>query len=134
TKKYEITDFLKPALKGGLFTKRGQIDDIKIVELKDEANNIVEYHGLVRVEPDAAGERIIKKLNKKPIKGKHIIVREYVLRNWRNDRRVRRKDKGNISFPDRRQSDRRRYLDEVSPTVQTTVDFTGIESFQQALR
>ena len=107
-KKYEIAAFLEPALKGGLFAKNGYIEEIKILTHRDKQKNTLEYHGLVRIEPEAAAERVIKKLNGKPINGKHIVVREYFSRNWHNDPRLSRSHP-NITFPDRRKADRRRH-------------------------
>ena len=108
TNKVEIASFMEPALKGGLFGKQGHISDIKILALKDKQKNKIEYHGLVRVDPESAAERAIKRLNLKSINGKNIIVREYFMRNWHNDPRLRR-NHSDIKFPDRRKSDRRRH-------------------------
>ncbi|MGR9116166.1 MAG: RNA recognition motif domain-containing protein [Gammaproteobacteria bacterium] len=107
TKKYEISAFLDQALNGGLFTKSGRIDDIQILKLRDKWSNSVEYHGLVRIEPEAAAKRVIKMLNRKPINGKPINVREYFLRNWHNDRRLRM-NHFEAEIQERRKSDRRR--------------------------
>ena len=112
TNKNEITTFITPALKGGLFSKSGHISDIKILTLRDNRLNKVEHHGLVRIEPDSVAERVIKKLNLNPINGKNIVVREYILRNWHNDPRLRR-NHADTAFPNRRKADRRRHQLEV---------------------
>lgn len=113
TNKFEIKSFIEPALNGGLFTKKGYINTIKILQITDSTRNTHEYHGLVRVEPDSAGARAIKQLNKQPINGKMIIVREYFHRCWQNDPRIR-KNHSDIEFADRRKGDRRRKTLEVA--------------------
>lgn len=87
TKYEDIVDFLRPVLKGRLLKKSGNIHSVKILVLKDTIANKKEYHALVTIEPDKAGARAIRELNRKPINGKHIAVREYVYRNWQNDQR-----------------------------------------------
>ena len=106
TSTHEITSFIQPAIKGGLLARSGRIDNIKIVRIKDAERNTLEYHGLVRIEPDAAAARAIKTLNRKAINGKNIAVREYHTRNWHNDPRL--KNQGNLKFADRRKGERRR--------------------------
>jgi hypothetical protein len=103
----DIAHFLEPVLKGGLFVRKGIIEKIEIQILHDDRINATEYHGLVKIEPDAAAQRVIKKLNRKAINGKHIAVREYHIRNWHNDPRLRPKPL-NLEFSCRREGDRRR--------------------------
>jgi len=107
TKHDDIIDFIEPMLKGGLFKKSGYIRKINLLILKDIEINELEYHALVTVGPDKVAERVIKRLNRKPINGKHIAVREYVLRNWHNDPRINM-HQWNEEFKDRRKADRRR--------------------------
>jgi len=107
TKISEIVDFIEPALAGGLLSKSGHIDHVKIIVLKDTSTNIKEYHGLVAVDTDAVGKRIIKKLNRQVFKGKHIVVREYHDRSWHNDPRINRNE-WNEELASKRNSDRRR--------------------------
>lgn len=107
TNKFEIKSFIEPALAGGWFAKKGYISNIKILQIKDSARNTYEYHGLVRIEPEPVGERVIKSLNKKAINGKPVLVREYCHRSWHNDPRLRR-NHSDIQFADRRKTDRRR--------------------------
>lgn len=103
----DIAHFLEPVLKGGLFVRKGIIEKIEIQILHDERSQTSEYHGLVKIAPDVAAERVITKLNRKALNGKHIAVREYHLRNWHNDPRLK-SDPLNLKFPDRRKGDRRR--------------------------
>lgn len=105
-----IIDFIEPTLKGGWFKKSGYIKNINILILKDTIQDTLEYHALVTVEPDSVGERVTRLLNRKPIIGKHIAVREYMQRNWHNDPRLTPKHKhyGRIEkrLADRRRGDR----------------------------
>ncbi len=114
TKLAEISDFVSPALKGGLFRKSGRIVKIEILALHDVRLNAHEFHGLVTVEPDSAGFRAIKLLKGRRFKDKLILVRQYVHRSWHNDPRQSHK-RFNI-HDERRKSDRRRgkYLEVIS--------------------
>ena len=76
TRKQDIIDFIEPALKGGLLQKAGRIEDIKILVFEDTQTKIMEYHCLVTIDSEDVANRIIKKLNRKAFKGKHIPVRE----------------------------------------------------------
>jgi hypothetical protein len=107
TKKEDIFEFIEPVLKGGLFKKSGYITHINILILRDTVINKNEHHALVTVEPDSVAKRVIEKLNRKPIRGKHIALHEYVYRLWHNDPRTHRK-RWSSRHEERRQSDRRR--------------------------
>lgn len=100
----DIESFIKPALKGGLFVKQGNLEKINIQMLQAANHDKPEFHALVRIEPDAAGQRVIKQLNRKPLNGKPINVLEYFLRFRENDRRNKQLNK----HDDRRRQDRRR--------------------------
>lgn len=114
TKLAEISAFVAPALKGGLFRKSGRIVKIEILALHDIRLNAHEFHGLVTVEPDSAGLRAIKLLKGRRFKDKLIIVRQYVHRSWHNDPRQSHK-RFNIG-EEQRKADRRRgkYLEVIS--------------------
>jgi len=83
-----IKEFIKPAIKGGLFKKGGHIKSISIQRHEDAGQNDTKQHALVRITPDAAAVAAIKMLNRQPINGKRIEVREYHIRLWQNDPRV----------------------------------------------
>jgi RNA recognition motif-containing protein len=88
TKKEDIADYVRPVIRGVFYLKKGHIRAINILVLKDKQLNGFEYYGLVRIEPDEVAKRAIKKLNRKPFKGKRIAVREYTYKRlWQNDRR-----------------------------------------------
>ena len=124
----DIADFLETALKGSLFVRKGIIEKIEIQILYDDRAQITEYHGLVRIEPDAAARRVIKKLNRKAIKGKHIAVREYHIRN--SDPRLRLHSPKS-TFSDRREADRRRSHLQILSADNDAVRFTGNKSFHR---
>ena len=107
TTKNELVDYIEPVLKGGLFQKSGRVENVKILVLKDKNTHTMEYHGLVTVEPDAAANRVIKKLNRKVFKGRHIAVREYHFRTWHNDPRSNMHEY-NEELMNKRKADRRR--------------------------
>ncbi len=107
TKTDDIVYHITPFLKGGLFEKNGNIDNVKILALKDAKENTYEFHGLVTINSDATAKRVIKKLNRKIFIGKPIIVREYFHRSWQNDRRINMGE-WNEELIDRRKGSRRR--------------------------
>lgn len=130
TKKHEIIDFINPILKGGLFQKSGHIEQIKILVLKNTQNNILEFHGLVTIDSEQVGKRIIKKLNRKYFKDKPIAVREYHHRTWHNDPRINMHEQ-NEELVNRRRSDRRRARLEVVEDVPT--QFSSNQNFHRTL-
>lgn len=128
TRNQDIEDFIRPALKGGLFSKSGQIESISILAQKDPKMHHIEYHGLVRIMPDAIAKRAIKKLNRKRINGKHVAVHEYQIRRWQNDPRIRNQ---NEELSNKRQSDRRRRHLEVEKDI--SVQFSSEKGFNRKL-
>lgn len=46
-----------------------------------------EFHGLVHVDSEATGKQALHKLKGSLIKDVQVTFREYVLRDWHNDRR-----------------------------------------------
>ena len=82
TKYSDIVAFIEPAMKRKLFLgKKGVIENIRFLHVKDPATNIAEVHGLVTVVPDAMAKKVIKRLNNKKFKSKYIEVREYYQRD-----------------------------------------------------
>lgn len=100
----DIEGFFRPYLKGGLLQRSGRIVSIKVHLLRPPGSEKLEFNALVDVEPDAAGRRLLKRLNRKPLNGKYINIEEFRFRSRHNDRRVNRYQK----LQDRRQGDRRR--------------------------
>ena len=87
TRYKDISAFVEPALKGGLFGRPGKITKIELLPLKDARLKSEEFHALVTVEPDGVGFRALKLLKGKRFKDKLIVVRQFVHRNWHNDSR-----------------------------------------------
>ncbi len=129
TKRHDIVKFVEPEVKGGFFRKKGHIKSIKILVFRDLSLNILEYHGLVTVEPDLAAERVVRRLNRKKFLGKYIAVRKYIERSWHNDRRLNAKTAA-ILRRDRRENDRRRGA-KLEIVEDVTSMFSGREGFQR---
>lgn len=106
TTKQDIIDFIGPTLKGGLFSTSGTLVNIKIEMIRDKRTNETEYHAIVIIEPQKTALKIIQKLNRTKLKGKPINVRQYHIRNRKNDRRVNQRTKPECKIP--RMADRRR--------------------------
>lgn len=128
TKLEDLVEFIEPALKGGWFRRSGQISKVEIIIFKDVVINKLEYHALATIEPDKIAERMIKKLNRKPILGKHIAVREYVYRLWHNDRRINYPSR-HTEPDERRKNDRRRgkNLELIDKVILELDDFGGVK-------
>lgn len=127
TQKEDIAEFVRPALRNPLYIKMGRILAINLLVLKDKQLNDLEYYGLVKIEPDEAAQKAIKKLNRKIFKGKRIAVREYTCKRiWQNDRRDN-SAAGNYIGKDRRRFDRRREdLEIIDPELD---DMSGKSSY-----
>ena len=87
TRPSELHDYVNPALKGGLFSAAGRVLKAEILFIRDKSTNMLESHGIVHVDSEAAGQRAIKRLRPARFKNKPVIVREYLQRDWHNDRR-----------------------------------------------
>lgn len=122
----EIADFIQPVLKGGFFRAKGEIKKIEILALRDKDINLVEYHALVYIEPEAAALRVIKKLHGQRFRDKRITVRQYHVRSWKNDKRSATHKEAEQAGEKRTNSDRRRNLeimDEVTPQYSSRKSF-----------
>ncbi|WP_419630080.1 hypothetical protein [Thiolapillus sp.] len=79
-----------------------------IICRKDPVSDTLECDGLVRVEPDDAALRvIIKRLHGKKFKDRHLAVRQYHVRSWQRDPRVKAAN-STLNFKERRKGERRR--------------------------
>jgi hypothetical protein len=125
TRKNEIENFIAKAVKGGLFSKSGQVGNISIIERRNPQLNMTDYHGIVSIEPDIVAERVIKKLNRKLFKGKYIEIRRYYLRRGTNDPR-KKLNAGKFS-DSRRKMERRQEVNSES----TSPNFEAIKSFNR---
>ena len=130
TSRNDIVNLLTPVLKGKVYQKSGQIEDIKFVTLIDNKTQEQEIHALVSIDSDAAAKRVIKKLNRKFFKGKHITVREYHHRTWHNDSRINMHEWNEELF-DKRSTDRRGKKTKVGGGV--AVNFSSNKKFNRKL-
>ncbi|MEQ1530279.1 MAG: RNA-binding protein [Methylococcales bacterium] len=112
TTEEDLEEFITPALKGGWLSKNGVIETISIKAQKDTTSNTFKYNGLIRIMPDSVAERVIKRLNRKRVNGRHILVTEFHIRNWHNDPRISR-HQINEELQDNRKIDRRRRYVEI---------------------
>lgn len=104
----EIAYFVASALKSGLFSKAGKISKIDIIALRDVYSQVKEFHAVVTVDNAASGRRAIKRLHGQRFKNKRIEVREYIRRDWHNDRRSNHAYTEDDELYHRRMRDRRR--------------------------
>jgi hypothetical protein len=103
----DLHDFVEPVLKRSFPFRSGRIVKTEILILREKETNSVEYHGLVYVNSDAAARRAVVKLRGKRLANKAVSVKEYFIRDWHNDRRVRHTaDPAN--YEQKRVADRRR--------------------------
>lgn len=133
TTRSDIINFLNPVLKGGFFARKGMIKSLEVMIYKDSNADISPYHGLVRIEPDSVAKRAISKLNRKPLKGKHITVREYHYRSWRNDPRITNKMLYTKFHEDRRLVERRLNKLEVVEEQIEKISITGVKDFHRRM-
>jgi hypothetical protein len=119
----DIIDFLNPVLKGGFFMRKGIIHSLEIMIYPNSDAKTAPHYGLVRIEPNSVARRVIHKLNRKPLNGKLINVREYYYRDWHNDPRIIHKSLYTKMFQNRRQGERRHHqLQELMPHNERDVD------------
>lgn len=113
TKLSELESFVDSGLKRSFFSPAGIITKTEILALKDKRTQLIEYHGLVYVEPDKAAQQAIKRLNGKIIHNKPVIVREFKIRSWHNDRRENHAQIYDKLHTGKRKGDRRRDMEVV---------------------
>ena len=131
TTKKDITEFLSPALKWGFFFKAGTINSVSLVSYSDSESDRQIVHGLVRIEPDSAAVRVIRKLHRKRLNNMRVNVREYQLRSWYNDKRLQ--NKPDQVAKNRRKKDRRQHTLEVLENKAPDFAFVGDKKFHRHL-
>lgn len=124
----DIIDFIEPSLKAKWFSKEGVIEEVKILIIKNNKDKKTEFHGLVRITPDSSAKKVIKLLNRKPILGTRIAVREYRYRSWHNDPRENLNKRLGKILHRRKGSRRRSNLESV---IENAVTFTSDKSFHR---
>lgn len=113
TKPEELARFVSPFLKTSFinpFKAKGEMIRHAIVAQTDRDNNVICHHGLITIEPDAAGARLLKRIRRIPFKGRKIIIREFVDRTWENDRRNYESKRKIHPLNERRRTDRRQHV------------------------
>ena len=103
----DIYHFVAPCLQRYFPFKSGYITKTEIIAFLDKYANKAEYHGLVFVAPEDANQTVINKLNGKRFQSKLVIVKEYINRDWHNDRRISYDEISDGNF-EKRVADRRR--------------------------
>jgi RNA recognition motif-containing protein len=81
TTKKELIDFvLGPFVKKSWLSFKAVNPDLlacQIIKVTDQDTGVVEYHGILRVSPDDAAEKMIRRLNGQPLKQIKVAVRRY---------------------------------------------------------
>ncbi len=103
----ELQQYVASAVKRNFFFRSGKILKCEILVLQDKRTKVLEFHGMVHVDSDRAGERAIQQLKGRRFKNKLVIVREYKCRSWHNDRRLRHEGVA-LTVSEKRLTDRRR--------------------------
>jgi hypothetical protein len=91
TQKSDLVGAIKPVMKKrfffDFFHRPGAIVNVMLLDLLDKRQNKVNVHGVVTILPDDVADLVIKQLDRKVINGRRITVRQYYIRNERNDPR-----------------------------------------------
>ena len=104
----ELRGFVQAAVRGVRDRPtllKATVGNCSIVRITDPANGVSELHGLVEVQPAAAGMRAIEHLNGNTLKGVAVEVRRYHPRSLLRDRRQGEQDSADA---DSRRRERRR--------------------------
>lgn len=124
----ELQQYVASAVKRNFLFRSGRILKCEILVLQDKRTKAFEFHGMVHVDSDKAGERAIQQLKGKRFKNKLVMVREYKFRTWHNDRRLRH---GSVSekIAEKRLTDRRRgegveVIRDITKMFSSSEDFT----------
>jgi len=107
TRHTEISEFVAPALKSGLFRKSGRIVDVEILALQDTRIGTIEYHGVVTLDSELSVQRVVKGLKNRRFNGRMVVVRPYYHRSWYNDPR-QNQTPVSADIIEKRKGDRRR--------------------------
>lgn len=105
----DLRKFVDKAMRphwSNLFFPSSRIRSTEIRKFTNSQNHSVEYHGIVDIEPAKAAVRVIRKLNRTPLKGKEVEVRKYYQRSALRDRRDEKAQA--FASDERRRRDRRR--------------------------
>jgi class 3 adenylate cyclase len=120
----QILEFVKPALKGGIFSKSGKIERISVLAQKKKPSNATEFHTILSIQPDEAAKRIINKLHRKQLNGHYIAVAEYIERSIYNSGLYNKDTQEGNHFIERRDTTKRFRL----ITIEQLKDFSWTEN------
>jgi hypothetical protein len=82
----DISFIVNPVIKGGIFRKKGALNNLEILALKEIHTGLLEFQALAYIEPEEAANRVIKTLNGLYLKGSRVTVRKYFLQDWKKDK------------------------------------------------
>lgn len=102
----DILDFIESGMTASELEDSDFVGDVEIMQLKDPMTNKFEFHGLISVEPNRLGAKVIDTLNNTVLLKQLVTLREYVQRDKENDPRLKYRPTAAVS--ERRLSDRRR--------------------------
>ena len=102
----DILDFIESGMTPTDLDSSDFIGDVEIMQLRDSMTNKFEFHGLVAVEPDSLGKKVIDVLNNTKLLDGAVTLREYVQRDKTNDPRLKYRPTAAVN--EQRLSDRRR--------------------------
>ena len=91
------------------FGSRGSIVELSIIRIATQNTHLVQYHGLVDIEPATSAQAAIRRLNQTMLNGVPVEVRKYFHRSPLRDRRRSQSGIETSSFKDLRKEDRRRH-------------------------
>ena len=103
----DLKNIITTTIANGFFHESGYLKAVKIIQLVDRKKQEVDRYAIVRVDSDNTQKYLISTLNGKTIDGRTIVVNEYFVRHWTNDRRIAKCDTS-LPINNRRKADRRR--------------------------
>jgi len=90
------------------FGGQGIIAELSIIRIAIQNTHLVQYHGLVDIEPATSVQAVIKRLNRTRLNGVFVEVRKFIDRSPLRDRRKSQSGIETSYFKDLRKGDRRR--------------------------
>ncbi len=108
----DIYRFAKRGLKGRWMpiatASRGKVKRCGIMRISNSGKTVLEFHGLVSIEPIRSAMQAIERLHGRKMRGVNVGVRRYFSRSTERDRRNLFEQQPLSEEDERRRSDRRR--------------------------
>lgn len=120
TRPNELYDHVAQAVAEELNERLKQVVKAEVMVIRDKQTNMLEHHGLVSIDSDEAGIRVIKNLNGLQFNGSEVLVRCYKQRDVHNDRRLNSRPVPQ-DIIEKRGHDRRR-----GDSVEIYIDFSNV--------